>query len=80
VNASCVSPWPLTVEEGLLTRSATSAITFWPSEGDETIYQVNGRAASEGFQDLEEIWSDKPGSDFKVSVSGLLKAGRSLCN
>jgi len=80
VNSDCVDPWPLSVEEGLVQCSDSLAITFWPSEGDGTIHQLNGQATQEGFEPIDSIWLDNPRvAGTKVSLSQLLSVGRSLC-
>ena len=80
VSADCIDPWPLTVDEGLVQCSDSGAITFWPSEGDGTIHQLNGQATQEGFEPIDSIWLDNPRvAGTKISLSQLLSVGRSLC-
>ena len=80
VSADCLAPWPLTVEEGLVQCSDSGAITFWPSDGDGTIHQLNGQATQEGFEPIDPIWRDNPRvSGSKISLGEILKIGRSLC-
>lgn len=80
VNSDCVDPWPLSVDEGLVQCSDSLAITFWPSEGDGTIHQLNGQATQEGYEPIDQIWLDNPDNPgTKVSLSALLKVGQTLC-
>ena len=80
VNSDCVDPWPLSVEEGLVQCSDSLAITFWPSEGDGTIHQLNGQATQEGYELIDSIWLDNPDiPGTKVSLTALLKVGQTLC-
>jgi hypothetical protein len=73
--------WPLTVERGLLSCRQGSAIVF--GAGD-TAYAVNGtargRAADNGWLDIEAIWAPNPEmKGLRKDIGPLIDLGLSLC-
>jgi hypothetical protein len=73
--------WPLTVEGGLLSCRGGSAIVFG-SGGDA--YAVNGtargRAADNGWLDIDAIWAPNPEiPGTKKDIGPLIDLGLSLC-
>lgn len=70
--------WPLTVDEGVLRCDPVDQVIFTGPDGNE--WQVNGAAASAGYDDIEPIWADNPSIDgAKVNISPLIDDGLELC-
>lgn len=78
--ADLEGPWPLTVESGTLACDG-QAVTFSVDGGT---YAVNGtargRANSEGWLPIEDIWAPDPVIDgLKVNIGELVDKGLELC-
>lgn len=83
VSSAEVSPWPFTVDSGVLRcRPASRAVTFQPGgKGDE--YALNGAAKTVGYPSVETYWALDPqapaGSGLRVSLSEAVAVGAALC-
>jgi hypothetical protein len=73
------APWPLTVEDGVLSCVNGSAVIF--AHGGMT-YAVNGRAKGlKRYASIEPIWQtlDSPLSPMRVNIGPLIERGLTLC-
>ncbi|MER6361555.1 DUF2511 domain-containing protein [Kitasatospora sp. NPDC001527] len=77
VSRTSLTPWPFTVESGLLRCRPGQQVTF---EAGGVEYGVNGLAQSKYPKPLP-IWADDPnlGYGLKVDISAVIEAGRALC-
>ncbi|MFD8695620.1 DUF2511 domain-containing protein [Kitasatospora sp. MBT66] len=77
VSRGTLTPWPFTVESGLLRCRPGQQVTF---ETGDVEYGVNGLAQSK-YPKPQPIWADDPnlGYGLKVDISTVIEAGRALC-
>ncbi|MGW4802959.1 hypothetical protein [Kitasatospora sp. NPDC004272] len=83
VTSADVSPWPFTVDSGVLRcQPASGAVTFQPGgKGDR--YALNGAAKTIGYPGVETYWALDPqapaGSGLRVGLTAAIDAGAALC-
>ncbi|MER5352763.1 DUF2511 domain-containing protein [Kitasatospora sp. NPDC002551] len=77
VSRASLTPWPFTVESGLLRCRPGQQVTF---EAGGVEYGVNGLAQGK-YPKVLPIWADDPslGHGLKVDISTVIEAGRALC-
>ncbi|MFE2110370.1 DUF2511 domain-containing protein [Kitasatospora sp. NPDC059463] len=77
MSRASLTPWPFTVESGLLRCRTGQQVTF---ETDGVEYGVNGLAQGKYPKPLA-IWADdlNLGHGLKVDISAVIEAGRALC-
>ncbi|MFJ4794148.1 DUF2511 domain-containing protein [Kitasatospora purpeofusca] len=77
VSRGTLTPWPFTVESGLLRCRPGQQVTF---ETGGVEYGVNGLAQGK-YPKPQPIWADDTnlGYGLKVDISTVIEAGRALC-
>lgn len=73
-----VTPWPFTVDAGVLRCRTHTGVTFQPAGGVE--YGLNGSAQAMGYPSPEVVWAADPAvAGLRLDLGPAIALGQALC-